>query len=144
MVVSLGTEHIPTMAIFAAVAAVFSGLWAAVRHCTPRWGNVLGGRRPGASFLDLSVEWQVEITRGIPLRDLAQLACISRDLRGVYARRVAQRDALTAVLVRTHFINQDRFQEGLTTDQTALPRDLIVQAQVRCPGPAFPCPNVDF
>jgi hypothetical protein len=65
----------------------------------------------------------------VPLRTLAQMACLSKELRAVYWRRAGDRDAAVAAHVESHFTAE--FREGLSLTQTALPRDLIVHPPVR-------------
>jgi hypothetical protein len=65
----------------------------------------------------------------IPLRALAQLACLCKDMHALYLERVQERDAHVANLLVSCF--EADFRDGLTPAQTALPRDLIVDFRVR-------------
>ncbi len=75
----------------------------------------------------------------VPLREMAQLACLNQELHGVYLDRAKQRDAVLASLLESHFTPD--FRKGLLCIQTtctpmALPRDLIVNPPV---GPLALC-----
>jgi hypothetical protein len=74
-------------------------------------------------FFDLPADLQRLILGLIPLRRLAQLACLNKDLRSVCLDRVKKRDAAVAALLESHFTAE--FREGLSSTQTALPRDLM-------------------
>jgi hypothetical protein len=67
----------------------------------------------------------------VPLRKLAQMACLNKQIRTVYWQRVIGRDAAIAAHLDSHFTAQ--FREGLSSMQTALPRDLVLHPQVRDP-----------
>jgi hypothetical protein len=71
----------------------------------------------------------------IPLRELAQLACLCKDIHALYLERVQERDAHVANLLVSYF--RADFREGLTSAQTALPRDLIVDFRVGIPFPSW-------
>jgi hypothetical protein len=85
----------------------------------------------GSHFLDLPPDMQRLILGWISLRQMAQLACLSAELRSMYLERVKKRDAAVASLLESHFTAD--FREGLSPSQTALPRDLIVDPPVRRP-----------
>ncbi len=80
-------------------------------------------------FLDLPEEMQRLVLRYIPLRQFAQLACLRKELRMLYLERVGERDVVVAAVLKSHFTAE--FSEGLTDAQIALPRDLLVQPEVR-------------
>jgi hypothetical protein len=83
-------------------------------------------------LLDLPEDLQRLILRKVPLRESAQVACLGTRLRTVYLDRVKERDAAVAGLLESHFTAE--FREGLSSAEIALPRDLIVDPQVRgCP-----------
>jgi hypothetical protein len=65
----------------------------------------------------------------IPLRKMAQLACLSRDMHALYLERVQERDAHVAALLELHF--DGSFWRELSPAQMALPRDLVVDLLVR-------------
>jgi hypothetical protein len=83
-------------------------------------------------LLELPLEMQALILGYLPLRDLAQLACLGKNPRTVYWNRVIERDAVVADLVKLHFTAE--FRDSLRQVDTALPRDLIVDPQVRRPN----------
>ncbi len=83
----------------------------------------------GFPILELPLDVQRLIFRNVPLRDLARLACLSKDLRAAYRDRTAVRNATVAKVLGSHFTAE--FREGLTPAQTALPSDLIVDPPVR-------------
>jgi hypothetical protein len=82
-------------------------------------------------FLDLPPDMQRLILGWISLREMAQLACLSTELRIFYLERVKQRDAAVASLLESHFSPESL--EGLPSSQTALPRDSIIHPPVRRP-----------
>jgi hypothetical protein len=65
----------------------------------------------------------------VPLRKLARLACLSKELHLVYLDRVKLRDAVVAAHLESDFPAD--FREGLLRADTALPRDLVVDPPVR-------------
>jgi hypothetical protein len=71
----------------------------------------------------------------VPLRDLARLACLCKDLRTPYGERVKERDAAVTTVLESHFTAE--FREGLTPAHTALPYDLVVDPPVRTLPPAY-------
>jgi hypothetical protein len=73
----------------------------------------------------------------VPLRDLARLACLCKDLRTPYQDRHWERDTAVAKALGCHFTAE--FREALTPSQTALPHDLIVDPPVR----ALPLLNIN-
>jgi hypothetical protein len=83
----------------------------------------------GFPLLKLPEEMQRLILAHVPLRELARLACLSKELRAVYRDRTRDRDAAVTALLESHF--PAGFREGLTPEQTALPNDLIVDPPVR-------------
>jgi hypothetical protein len=80
-------------------------------------------------LLDLPADLQRLILQTVPLREMARLACLSTGLRSAYLDRVKERDAAIAALRKSHFTAG--FSDGLSSAETALPRDLIVLPQVR-------------
>jgi hypothetical protein len=84
---------------------------------------------PTSHFLDLPPDMQRLILGRISFREMAQLACLSRELRGMYLERVKQRDTAVASLLESHFT--PAFRAGLYSTQIALPRDLIADPLVR-------------
>ncbi len=78
---------------------------------------------------DLPADMQRVILAYVPLPDLARLACLSKELRTAYVKRVTKRDATVAAILQSHFTAA--FCEGLSPSQTALPWDLIVSPPVR-------------
>jgi hypothetical protein len=87
-------------------------------------------------FPDLPVDLQRQIAGRLSFRDLAQLACLSKQLRAFCTDRVRERDGVVAVRLESEFTPE--FREGLSPAQTALPRDLVVDPQVRGPELALP------
>jgi hypothetical protein len=91
------------------------------------------GVAPGTADVSLLLELPFDMQRVIlgyvPLRDLARLACLCKDLRTPYWDRTQERDAAVANALESHF--PANFREGLTPAQTALPHDLIVDPPVR-------------
>jgi hypothetical protein len=80
-------------------------------------------------FFDLPVDLQRLVLGRVPLRALAKVACLNKELCNMYLDRVAERDAVVAFLLQSHFTAD--FRDGLSVTQTALPRDLVVDPQVR-------------
>jgi hypothetical protein len=78
--------------------------------------------------LELPEDIQSVLLGYLPLADLAQLACLRKELRTAYGERVMKRDTAVAALLDTHFTAD--FREGLTPAHTALPMDLAMQPQV--------------
>ncbi len=90
-------------------------------------------------FFDLPGDLQQLIWGLVPLRKLAQMASLSKELRVVCLDRVKKRDAAVATMVES--CTTAEFREGLWWAKTALPRDLIVDPPVRQPyfPPPFEC-----
>jgi hypothetical protein len=85
-------------------------------------------------LLEFPPDLQRYIMGFVPLREMAQLACLNKELRSVYLERVKQRDAVVTSLLESH-VTPD-FPKGLSSTHTAcaqcgLPRDLIVDSPVR-------------
>jgi hypothetical protein len=85
-------------------------------------------------LLELPPDLQRHILGWVPLRGLAQLACLNKELRSMYLDRVMQRDAVIASLLESHFTPD--FLQGLSCRQMAcaqmaLPRDLMFDPPVR-------------
>jgi hypothetical protein len=78
---------------------------------------------------DLPLDLQREIVACLSFRQLAQLACLSNQLRAFCMDRVRERDGVVAARLRSDFTAE--FRKGLSPAQTALPRDLLVDPQVR-------------
>jgi hypothetical protein len=89
-------------------------------------------------FFDLPLDLQRLVLGRVPLRALAKVAWLNKQLCKVYLDRVKVRDASVASLLQSHFTAA--FRDGLLVMETALPRDLIVDPQVR-PLPSAPCSN---
>ncbi len=89
-------------------------------------------------FPDLPVELQRQIVEVLSpsLQELAQLACLNKQLRAFYMDRVRERDRVVAVRVKSDFAAG--FREALSPALTALPRDLVVDPQVRGPEHVLP------
>jgi hypothetical protein len=83
----------------------------------------------GFPLLQLPEEMQRLILGHIPLRELARMACLSKDLRAAYRDRTRDRDAAVTAVLESHFTAE--FRAALTPVQTALPNDLIVVPSVR-------------
>jgi hypothetical protein len=83
----------------------------------------------GFPIMDLPTDMQRHVLGAMPLCDLARMACLSKELRVVYLDRVKKRDDVVADLLESQFTEE--FREGLSTTQTSLPRDLIVEPPVR-------------
>jgi hypothetical protein len=83
----------------------------------------------GFPLLKLPEAMQRLILAHIPLRELARMACLSKELRAVYRDRTRDRDAAVTAVLESHFPAE--FREGLTPAQTALPNDLVVVPPVR-------------
>jgi hypothetical protein len=81
------------------------------------------------SLLEFPADLQRHILGFVPLRGMAQLACLDKELRAVYLDRVEQRNAVVAGLLESHCTPD--FRGGLSCMQTALPRDFIVEPSVR-------------
>jgi hypothetical protein len=81
------------------------------------------------ALLKLPLDMQRVILGYVPLRDLARLACLCKDLRTPYRDRTQERDAAVTDALESHFTAE--FRDGLTPAQTALPHDLIVDPPVR-------------
>jgi hypothetical protein len=81
------------------------------------------------SIQDLALDMQRLILGLLPLRQLAQLGCLSKELRNLYWERVEQRDVVIASKLETHFTAE--FRENLRPEETSLPRDLVVDPPVR-------------
>jgi hypothetical protein len=84
-------------------------------------------------LLELPVDLQRHVLGWVPLREVAQLACLNSELRSVYLDRVKHRDAVLGSLLECHFTPD--FREGLSHTRMgcalmALPRDLIVTPSV--------------
>jgi hypothetical protein len=79
-------------------------------------------------FPDLPLELQWQILGRLSFRELAQLACLSKQLRAFCMDRVRERDRVVADHLESDFTPE--FREGLSPAQTALPRDLVVDPQV--------------
>jgi hypothetical protein len=115
-----------------------------IEHAEPAdaWSEVEGSeesRGGGARFslgtaqvfpwVDLPRDMQRLVLGSVPLRELARLACVSKDLRTAYEERVGTRDSAVAGLLESHFTAD--FRARLAPAQTALPYDLIVDPPVR-------------
>jgi hypothetical protein len=98
-------------------------------------GNVSGGLLAPLPLLEFPPDLQRRILGLLPLREMAQLACLNKDLRAVHLDRVKQRDAVVAGLLESHC--RPEFREGLLCLQTALPQDFIFDPPVR---PLALCP----
>ncbi len=60
------------------------------------------------SIVELPPDMQ-RLTMGLlPLRQLAQLGCLSKELRSLYLERVEQRDAIIVARLETHFTAEFR------------------------------------
>ncbi len=81
------------------------------------------------SLLELPEDMLRIIVGYLPLADLARLACVSKELHTPYVERVNQRDTAVSALLELHFTAE--FRQGLSPAQTALPRDLVADPQVR-------------
>jgi hypothetical protein len=81
------------------------------------------------SLVALPLHLQRLIIESLPLRTLAQMACLNRDLRTLYLERVSKRDTVVAGILESQFTAD--FRQRLTPDATALPRDLVVHPPVR-------------
>jgi hypothetical protein len=81
------------------------------------------------SLVDLPLHLQRLIVESVPLRTLAQMACLNKDLRALYLERVDKRDTIVAELLNSQFTAE--FRRGLSPDAIALPLDLIVDPPVR-------------
>jgi hypothetical protein len=108
------------------------------------WGGVALAPLP---LLEFPPELQRHILGWIPLRELAQLACLNKEFRDVYVDRVNQRDAVVVSLLESH--STPDFRGALSCTQTlALPRDLVVDPPVRplalCVLLTFPVFSADF
>ncbi len=64
----------------------------------------------------------------LPLRDLARLACVNKELRTAYVERVMTRARAIAAVLDSHF--RPEFHEGLSAAQTVPPVDLVIHPQV--------------
>jgi hypothetical protein len=84
------------------------------------------------SLLELPPEMQRLVYEKVALRDLARLACVSKDIHAAYLERVDARDVIVADHLERHFTPE--FRDGLSPSQTALPCDLIVHPPVRRPS----------
>jgi hypothetical protein len=80
-------------------------------------------------FQGLPLDLQIYIVNLLPLRKLAQLASASKGLHTMYSDRVSNRDAVVAALLEGYF--SEEFRQGLSTAAIALPRDLVVDTEVR-------------
>jgi hypothetical protein len=78
----------------------------------------------------------------VPLRNLAQLACLCKAFRALYLERVMEREEVVSGLLETHFTAE--FREGLYPAETALPRDLIVDPPVRAPCCPRPLESTEY
>jgi hypothetical protein len=91
------------------------------------------GAGPGATdvfpLLQLPLDMLRVILGYVPLRDLARLACLCKDLRTPYRDRTRKRDTAVADVLDSHFTAE--FRKRRTPAQTALPHDLIVDPPVR-------------
>jgi hypothetical protein len=65
----------------------------------------------------------------LPLRNLAQMATLSKEARLVYLDRVTERDEQVVASLLSQFTAE--FREGLSSAHTVLPRDLVVDPPVR-------------
>jgi hypothetical protein len=108
----------------------------AIKGCKVAVGSLLRSSVQ-FSFLLLPIELQLEITRAMPLRDLAVLACMDRQLLAVLAVRLARRNAVVAALLQYHFAGELILFQGLSIEDTRLPRDFITALLVR--ETALPC-----
>jgi hypothetical protein len=77
----------------------------------------------------LPVDMQEVVVGFLSFRELAQLACVSKQLRTFCLNRVRERDRVVATRLESDFTPE--FREGLSPAQTALPRDLLVDPKVR-------------
>ncbi len=98
-------------------------------------GGLSGGPLACMPLLAFPTDLQRHILGLVPLRSMAQLACLNKELRNVYLDRVKQRDAVLVDLLGSHFTPESR--EGLCRAHLALPRDLIVDPPV---DPLALCP----
>jgi hypothetical protein len=87
------------------------------------------------SILDLPVDMQRVILGSLSFGEAAKLACTSKDILTLYEERVTERDAVVAAGLESQFTAE--FREGLSSAQTALPRDLVVDPQVGGPRVSF-------
>jgi hypothetical protein len=81
------------------------------------------------TILDLPPDMQRVILGPLPLRQLVQLACLSKGLRNMCLERVQQRDAVVAARLESDFTTE--FRQGLRPADTSLPQDLLVEPPVR-------------
>jgi hypothetical protein len=88
------------------------------------------------TFPDLPLELQREIVGHLSLCELAQMACLSNQLRAFCTDRVRERDGVVAARLESDFTAE--FREGLSPAQTALPRDFMVEPEVRGPEHMLP------
>jgi hypothetical protein len=101
--------------------------------CSPILVWLGGGKERAAIPLNDLPQLCIDLVLGrVPLRKLAHLACLSKELHLVYLDRVKERDEVVAARLDTDF--QADFRERLLPADTALPRDLIVDPPVRCPS----------
>jgi hypothetical protein len=93
-------------------------------------------------LFDLPEDLQRQVMRFVPLRGLAQLACMRKSLRTAYSERVMQRDEIVAARVSSDFTSE--YRERLSYAKTSLPRDLIVEPPVGAPccAPSAEYPRV--
>jgi hypothetical protein len=78
----------------------------------------------------------------VPLRDLAQLACLCKGFHALYLERVVEREDVISGLLETRFTAE--FREGLYPAETSLPRDLIVDPPVRAPYFRRPVESTEY
>jgi hypothetical protein len=74
---------------------------------------------------------QAHVVGFLTFHELAQQACVSKQLHTLYMDRVMERDRVVAARLESDFTAEVR--DRLSPAQTALPRDLVVDPQVRGP-----------
>lgn len=84
---------------------------------------------PQSTLLTLSPHLQRIALSFVPLRDLARMACLNKQLGAVYKERVKERNKVVAALLKSRFTPE--FRRGLRRAETSLPRDLLVDPPVR-------------
>jgi hypothetical protein len=87
---------------------------------------------------DLAPDLLSPILAYVPLRKLAKLAPLNKEICAAYVARVGERDrVITELLESSQFT--DKLREGLPGAQTALPLDLVADPPVRTYGLESPC-----
>ncbi len=84
------------------------------------------------SFEDLPALCKELVLALLPLRKLAELACMSKEFRNVYIDLVKERNDVVEARLQSDF--PAAFRNGLLPADTALPRDQIVDPPVRNPS----------